>query len=427
MDKDLEEYTDKISNLLVTEFMEDVDLRYDYVSELKQQRTDHIAALSQDEKNKLYNDYDIKSSAAEGLPIEMASNLNNFELLFTLHDSKGNREKAQEMFDSFTKARNIFLEYRDTKEYNPESQEQLSTQIQQEFEKFDPKEVQQLKEKVYTNKIFYFENKDNMKNVLDAQLNRSHEYTSEESFGYCLRALTASMYKQQAKYKVIDFLPSNAEEAMRNKSFINYCTKQFPDSVFATDENTTLSDLIDKHNIKPGAIISLSPNGVPSHAMLYTHKEEDGTHRIMGFNNETKNSNASFRKDGTKHEAFIVNTPELIKNSLIEKIKNFPKSKAMEFLQNIEKEINQPLPEKNFKDAIAEGKRYTPEQQWNKYYKRSDVKFDVEKNIEIVKNRLKEKRRLSENKQPDNTISRTNSPSTNNPIINQMSNKAQEK
>ena len=149
--------------------------------------------------------------------------------------------------------------------------------------------------------------------------------------GYCLKAITQSLYDTLSKYDLENSLPSNTSENGRVKVFVRTLqeNEKTAGKVYETNENMTFRNLIENKNIKPGAIIVLRNNdGNPQHAMFWDgKKDEHGELLLCGFNAEEENALITKYQEGGARQGFIIDTNSLVKESVTRKnsvLKNSP-------------------------------------------------------------------------------------------------------
>ncbi|MFI3242317.1 MAG: hypothetical protein R3Y43_07095 [Alphaproteobacteria bacterium] len=370
MENDVRKYATKIGQMLTQEMLEDVNLRFDAMSLLKEREMAKIANLSDREKRIKFNGVVDRISEMKGLSRKEVVRKVYLDVLTNIHGKDSEKMK---------RAQRII---------NDDDPMKLDIWIAEEVNKLDPKTRTENEDKEFIPRMFLTSILNGAPEILDAQTDRYVKTDEQPARKYCLRATTLSLHKQNARYGIFDFLPEKINDSISNRSFINHIEKKYPEAIFDVGEYDKVGDFIDAIDIKPGALVVLrKKNDESLHALLYTH-QKDGVHYTTGFNPELKE-----RKSSHYNDALIIDLPELIKTSVFKAIANKTKEEQMQILKGLEEKITaESLRSKNFKDAVKEGKKYSPEEQWNTFYKREDVVSDTKAHVNERKLILQKRR-----------------------------------
>ncbi|MFI3242588.1 MAG: hypothetical protein R3Y43_08495 [Alphaproteobacteria bacterium] len=375
MEEQVKEKANEISDLLINDLFDDVNLRYEYIADLKDEKKTAFNNLSQEEKE------------------------NEFNLFF--EDQMHYCNKSKTAVDRETDVSVLFYHYKDKdadkisqllKTFNSQvdiESDDIGAIIEKEKSLVNPEEFQKAREKFLYSRIFSQENKFRMKKVFDAQTQRYTPLAEDHNFGYCLRAYSLSMYKQNKDYGLYDFLPSKIEDSISNIGFVSHIQNNHPSFIIENQAEQSIAEVVSSQNLRPGTIIvEKNKSGKPQHAMMFTHLEGEEP-ILMSFNNESKKTKASLNCSQKNRQAFIINLPELIRQSVYNAVDKLPQEEQGAFLDGLRSKIlKKSRVEKNFNDMTDEGKKLSPKEQWQSYYKRSDVKFDSKMRIEETRARL---------------------------------------
>ena len=142
--------------------------------------------------------------------------------------------------------------------------------------------------------------------------------------GYCLKGITASLYKINDKYG-LGLLPENTPENEMPGAFMQGLRNKNENAgkhIFHTDENLTFGQIAEREGIRPGAIIILDDSkGNPHHAMFWTGKrDENGEPQLIGFNGmgaeEESNVALSYAKSGKARIGTIIDIGGMVADSM---------------------------------------------------------------------------------------------------------------
>lgn len=198
------------------------------------------------------------------------------------------------------------------------------------------------------------------------------EGKEQELDGYCAAGVMISLYKMKDYFggKTFDFLP-NAKTAVWPENLVNH----LGDSPYIhRSEPGKFGELSEKEGLQPGTLfISTRKNGRPHHMMIF-ERREGGQNLLMGFNDDKKNTSAD------KINGIAVDIPGMIRNGL--------SKLSAEELNRLEQKLTVPPASRDWTSLLKEGKTYTPQEQWEKYYQRKDVKFDTQKHVDAAKQAL---------------------------------------
>ena len=298
---------------ILSEFIKDVEHRHSLINDYKGNIGTGIAYSESSTRYQNYVKEVIcnKISHLTGIPVELAS----------------------KQFDTYLQEA-IVTEYISSQKSDDSNQFfSLKKQIKNETSKNKKIELNQqlnsLKEKIYSQipndkKTFltdrFIENQIVPKH---ANLKMKAEINSPDD-GYCLKAITESLYNIAEKYGNTDFLPDNNSENGIPKTFLSNLEKNNDSNeyIFKNTENQTFNNLVEKHNIAPGAIVIINNGqGEPHHAMFWTGKRnEQGEPLLIGFNGlgktEETDVNASYSKDGNIRQITVIDTNTLLQKNL---------------------------------------------------------------------------------------------------------------
>lgn len=230
----------------------------------------------------------------------------------------------------------------------------------------------------------------NKTELLEKQINRHTPFDGTVNVdgkqqaldGYCAAGIVLSLYKMKDYFgsKPFDFLPE-AKTAVWPENLVEH----LKDSPYVHHVSAgQFTELSDKQQLQPGTLfISTRKNGRPHHMMMY-ERRENGTDFLMGFNDDKKNTPAN------KTNGVIIDIPGMIRN-------NLSKMNERE-LTDLEQKLSVPVADRQWENMITEGKSYSPEQQWETYYRRSDVKFDVQQHTAVRKQEIINRRQKNESR-----------------------------
>lgn len=142
--------------------------------------------------------------------------------------------------------------------------------------------------------------------------------------GYCLKGITASLYKINDKYG-LGLLPENTPENELPGAFMQGLRDKDENAgkhIFHTNENQTFGQIAEREGICPGAIVILDDSkGNPHHAMFWTGKrDENGEPQLIGFNGmgaeEESNVALSYAKNGKARVGTIIDIGGMVADSM---------------------------------------------------------------------------------------------------------------
>lgn len=217
--------------------------------------------------------------------------------------------------------------------------------------------------------------------VLRAQTNRyasfdgtvNYEGKHETLGGYCAQGVLLSLYKMKSYYGdgAFDFMPA-AEQGLKPAGFVE-ATKD-SEHFHETGSAGKFNALAEEKGFQAGTIVvALTKSGRPNHMMML-EKRENGESLLMGFNDDKKGTQAD------KFNSVVIDVPAMIRQS-VSKLSN-------KELTALEQKMSVPASQRDWSDTLAEGKKHSPEKQWNAYYARSDVKDEASRRVAENKSRL---------------------------------------
>ncbi len=359
----------KVSNSLINEFTTDVDIRYNMIVNFKKDFNQSYLNKNQIQKNKVYDEIVSKISKNNGVePEYVRANMDKgvVRLMY-----KNNPEKQNEISNYFPAGMTGWSD-------------ELIKKINAEKNKFNASQYTKTKNKFileYWVPALAFAEINNMMNY---QSVRYKNFEPVEDRGYCLWVFMLTLYKQNAKYKIFDFLHDNMNKGISNHKLLELFQNNYPEYIHVKETDDNIIDVLNESKIKDGSIIIKGNlNGYFLHALLY--RKIGQKKYIQSFNEENVRELRNMRS-----QAAILDTHGLIKKSVENKIKNMNKKEQLNYLINLDAQINSDsIIDKNFKDLLAEGKKYNHKKQWDEFYKRYDIVMDAKLHTEQSKTRLK--------------------------------------
>lgn len=298
---------------IISEFIADVEKRHSQMSEYK---SNVGIGIAYSEASSRYQNYvkDVISrqiSTLTGISPDMAAKqFDTFlqDAVITEYLSLSKSDTSTQFFALKKQIKN-----EPDKKKKGEFSEQLNALKENVYSQIPPNEKTQLADKFIENQIV----------PKHANLKMKAEINAPED-GYCLKAITESLYQVVGKYGRPDFLPKNTPENGIPKTFLANLEqdKEISQCIFKNSPNQTFNDLVENKKIAPGAIVIISNGkGEPHHAMFWTGKrDEKGEPLLIGFNgmgkDEEKDVNASFTKDGNIRQMTVIDTSALLQSKL---------------------------------------------------------------------------------------------------------------
>lgn len=311
--EDTQDTRDNSAQMLMSEFIKDVENRH---SQMMEYKANSGTGIAYSESSTKYQDYirtaiSKQISCLTGISSEMA--LNHFDgfvknAIVADHLAATNSATSTEFF-SLKKQ----IKAETDKSKKGDLNQKLDGLIENIYTKLSPEDKTKLTDNFIDSQII--PKHANLK--MRAEINAPDE-------GYCLKAITQSLHKITEKYGCNGFLPANvAENGIPQKFLQNLETDpKIANHIFRTKGQQTFRDLVEQNNIEPGAIVILNNSkGNPHHAMFWNGKiDKNGEPLLMGFNGMGKEEEndviASYTKDGNPRQMAIINTGSIIKQEL---------------------------------------------------------------------------------------------------------------
>lgn len=302
------------ANQFIQELLDKVEERFQSLRSYKKKR---LFFDSQKMKNAYFK-------AAINILVEQKK-INNPDIEVT-------REDALKGFDLILKRRSIHKYCKDETEkkkyfdmanlVDVEKDENNKKTLQDELDKYEqnlldkisPEDKEKAKESFIKKQVFYkqmqFKNKSEINRKIQDFKGYNKENLYNQNEGYCLKSLTFQLYKLNEKYKCLDFLPNDLENILRVTLFIKEMenNEKTKNHLYQTTENTSILDIIEKQEIKPGAIVVLNNSkGQPKHAMFYSGEiNEKGEKIFTEFNMESKERTLKSDKEGKPYQGYVL-------------------------------------------------------------------------------------------------------------------------
>lgn len=342
---------EKAAGALAAEFVQDVQTRFDYMSELNAAAREQFhrnPALKESFLNRMEQTPDFLSDVLVRLHRGSAAKTAELQECMQARDEKKLRRMYEEARAEKPKEFNAVREEKGAWRYvGPHGDAKL----------FDEKMAVL---KAQTNRYAAFDGR------VDAPEGKT------DLNGYCAQGILLSLYKMKAFYgdAAFDFLPETGK-ALRPANLVDHL--EGSPHLYRTAEAGGFGKLAEDKGLQPGTlVIALTKAGRPHHMMML---ESPGV--LMGFNDDKKGTRAD------KFNSIVIDVPAMIR----ERVAEMPAHE----LAALERKQAVPAAERDWADMLAEGKKAAPPEQWSSYYRRSDVRHETAKRVAASKQKLASK------------------------------------